>query len=144
MTSIATIENHIDRRVKDRMEKLTKILVYAGEKFVQLARDNGDYRDITGNLRSSIGYVVLNDGEVIKESFKKSGKGSDKATGVMEARVLADDLAQTHNKGLVLIGMAGMDYALSVENINGKDVISSSEVIAKELVDRLLKKALDG
>jgi hypothetical protein len=68
----------------------------------------------------------------------------DKVTGYNTARRFASQLALTHNKGLVLIGMAGMNYALAVENLHGKDVISNSEVIAKKMVKDLLKKALNG
>ena len=50
----------------------------------------------------------------------------------------------THNQGFVLIGVAGMDYALYVENIKGKDVISYAEVEARKELKALLKQALDG
>ena len=62
-------------------EKILKLLMAGGEKFVAIARKSGSYKDQTGNLRSSIGYVIAKDGEVIISNFKESNKGSDKSTG---------------------------------------------------------------
>ena len=132
-------------KFKDRAEDaLLQALIYAGEYFVRLAREHGEYRDITGNLRSSIGYAVAKDGQVASVNYQRAEKGSDKDTGVQQSRRLARDLAMTHNQGFVLIGVAGMDYALYVENIKGKDVISYAEVEARKELKALLKQALDG
>jgi len=122
---------------------MIRVLTYAGEHFVVLARENGNYTNVTGNLRSSIGYMVILEGIVISEKFQKADQGTDGETGVRDAKRLAQELALTHNDGLVLIGLAGMDYALHVENIAGRDVISSSEQIAKQMVKQLLKKTLN-
>ena len=128
-----------------RMEdKMLKILQRAGEVFVREARERGAYTDVTGNLRSSIGYVIAQDGVILEGDFQVAGKGSDGDTGVKEARRLSTELALTHDKGLVLIGLAGMDYAVHVENIKGKDVISSAEQIAKKMVKDLAKKTFNG
>ena len=40
-------------------EKIFKLLQRAGEVFVTYARNKGNYRDCTGNLRSSVGYVIV-------------------------------------------------------------------------------------
>jgi hypothetical protein len=130
-------------KFKDRAEDaMLQALIYAGENFVKLAREHGEYRDITGNLRSSIGYVVVKDGQVASENYQQAEKGSDKSTGVQQSRRLARDLALTHNQGFVLIGVAGMDYAVYVENIKNKDVISYAEVETKKELRLLLNKAL--
>ena len=49
-----------------------------GEKFIEVARRSGSYKDQTGNLRSSIGYIIAKDGEVVTENFKEGDKGTDK------------------------------------------------------------------
>jgi len=134
------VERWTERFTNRAEEKMLQALIYTGEYFVKLARENGAYTDITGNLRSSIGYVVVRDGEVIEDNFKLSEKGSDKTSGMAKSRRLAHELALTHNKGLVLIGLAGMDYAVHVEQIKGKDVISSSEKAAEKMLRGLLKK----
>lgn len=133
-------------KFKDRAEwAMIETLKYAGEHFVRLARDRSaqeSFRDITGNLRSSIGYVIVKDGNVIQENFEQSDRGTEGAKGVQEARRLSRQLAKTHNKGFVLIGMAGMDYALHVENMENKDVISGPEVATREFLRSTLQKAL--
>ena len=113
-------------------------LKYLGDAFVKDARDEavGNYTDRTVNLRSSIGYVVLHDGDVIKEYFKKDkGKGEK---GVEEARKLATLLAGQNSRGYVLICLAGMEYALYVE-LQDYNVISGSEVAVRRLWRKLFK-----
>lgn len=130
-----------DRFGDDADEKILEVLNYLGESFVSDARESGNYTDRTGNLRSSIGYAVVKDGHILSEDFQASERGSDKSTGVNQARRLVKTLAGEHSTGWVLIGVAGMDYAVSVENINGRDVISSSaketELLMKYLIKRI-------
>jgi hypothetical protein len=137
--------NKMLKKFEDRAEeKILTILQRAGEMFVREARLHGAYNDITGNLRSSIGYAVVKNGRIIAGQVQQAKKGSDKKTGVERARRLLDDLAATHDKGWVLIGVAGMDYAVYVENISGKDVISSSAKEAEQLLKETIKKVIDG
>lgn len=126
--------------IDDAEEKMLEALMYTGEYFVKLAREDGAYNDVTGNLRSSIGYVVVKDGTVKASDFQNADSGPEGEKGVSEARRLGNELALTHNKGLVLIGLAGMDYALSVEQIAGKDVISGSQKEAEKMLKQILKK----
>ena len=66
---------------QSKAEYKTLVLLQAGgEKFIEVARRSGSYKDQTGNLRSSIGYIIAKDGEVVKENFKESDKGTDKTT----------------------------------------------------------------
>lgn len=97
-----------------------------GEQFVAGARDTNTYKDRTGNLRSSIGYVILKDGKQLFESFEN--KGGDE--GVERAKELTAESAKKFPKGFVLIGVAGMDYAAAVE-AKGFDVISASSIEAE-------------
>lgn len=117
-------------RWQDRAEeKMLQILQRAGEEFVKIARQNApsnSFYDHTGNLRSSIGYVIVRDGKVVGYSFGKSNKGTDGSEGVNKGFQVAKGIALSYRKGLVLIGVAGMEYALHVESIEGKDVISSA------------------
>ena len=64
-----------------------------GEKFIEVARRSGSYKDQTGNLRSSIGYIIAKDGEVVTENLKESDKGTDKTTGKYKGRRLARSLS---------------------------------------------------
>lgn len=123
-------------------EKFLKALQYAGEYFVKIARSEGRYIDHTGNLRSSVGYAIVKEGMLVHSDFTKAGKGSDQASGQREGEKLARELAQIYNSGYVLIGMAGMEYAVSVEAIEGKDVISGSTERVIEILELALEKAL--
>ena len=54
--------NHFQRKAEDKM---LVFLQAGGEKFIEVARRSGSYKDQTGNLRSSIGYIIAKDGEVV-------------------------------------------------------------------------------
>jgi hypothetical protein len=99
-------------------------LQFVGEQFVENARNTDTYKDRTGNLRSSIGYVVYRDGQAVSADFPGTT-----GEGVAKAKALADEVAANHPQGFVLIGVAGMQYAASVES-KGYDVITGSSDIA--------------
>lgn len=50
------------------------LLQRTGEEFVKIARLEGNYIDHTGNLRSSIGYVIVKDGRIVGKNFQLSEK----------------------------------------------------------------------
>ena len=100
---------------KDIFESLQQ----AGEDFVTGARSmkktEGGFGDVTGNLRSSIGYAIRRNGEIIFGNFDGN------STGVAAAKRAIDEVEKI--KGLQLIGVAGMDYASAVES-KGLNVIT--------------------
>lgn len=57
-----------------------------GDKFETDARNHADIDDQTGNLRSSIDYIILYDGKVVQENFEATSRGTDKAEGVRAGR----------------------------------------------------------
>lgn len=132
--------DHFQSKAEDKM---ITILQAGGEKLIEIARKNGSYKDQTGNLRSSIGYVVAKDGEVVIENFKESDKGSDKATGRFKGRRLAIDISLSYPEGYVLVGVAGMEYAAAVE-ARGYEVASGGntqcEKYLREAVKSIFKK----
>lgn len=117
--------------------EMLQSLQFAGETFVNAARTNNTYVDDTGNLRSSIGYVILLDGKIINQSFVKQN-GSDGDTGKLQGMEFAKEVADQYPDGYVLIGVAGMQYAASVE-AHGYDVITGGA----EQVETLLKSVLN-
>lgn len=100
-------------------------LKFVGEKFVINARNNGAYTDRTGNLRSSIGYIILKDGVQVEEKFP-----GEKAGGKSKGLQVAIDASSKFPKGIVLIVVAGMDYAAAVESRN-YDVLTASSITAE-------------
>ena len=120
-----------------------KVLQYIGEQCVKLAREKGTYNDITGNLRNSIGYVLVKHGSIISKNFEQRVESkvvsSANGKGILEGEALAVELASRVNKGYALIVVAGMHYAHYVETLN-KDVLDSAERWANEQVPRLMQR----
>ena len=120
-----------------------KVLQYIGEQCVKLAREKGTYNDITGNLRNSIGYVLVKNGSIISKNFEQRVESkvvsSANGKGILEGEALAVELASRVNKGYALIVVAGMHYAHYVETLN-KDVLDSAERWANEQVPRLMQR----
>jgi len=66
----ADIERMLQEKIAKYEEKIVRILRNVGEKCINEAREYGSYQDRTGNLRSSIGYIVLKDGKPIEKGGK--------------------------------------------------------------------------
>ena len=129
---------HVTKLAQSAKKAALETLDYVGLECVKEARQNGRYKDQTGNLRSSIGYVVLDGGKIVKKSgFEKTratAKGAKK-----ESQNYINSIINSYPKGLVLIVVAGMKYATYVE-ARGYNVLNSSEVLAKKLVPQMLKE----
>ena len=128
MFTQSDIDRFVNQFVDRAEEKMYTLLQAAGEMFVRYARESGRYIDHTGNLRSSIGYVIVKNGKTASRNFKKQDVGTEGSEGVNKAEKLARELANTHNTGLVLIGVAGMEYAVYVEAMESKDVITGANI----------------
>lgn len=72
ITGLNELEKRIEQYYIDR-------LIQAGEAAVQKAVVDGNYQNITGDLRSSIGYVIAYNGKIIKEGgfYKIQGRGNN-------------------------------------------------------------------
>ena len=114
-------------------EAIVSRLSEIGELSVALARASGNYTDRTGNLRSSIGYVVAENGVVLASSSFGSILGASE--GPRKGRALANEIA-SQSRGLVLILVAGIDYAQYVAD-KGFDVLDSGDILARQLVRHL-------
>lgn len=126
------------------VDLLVKNMCYIGETCIKIARETGDYNDITGNLRSSIGYIVLSNGTVRQYGapVQKSGKKGDGSGGVAAGNALLTKLKAEYPYGVVLVLCAGMEYAAFVENVRGKHVLIDAELEAQRLIDKLLGKMI--
>lgn len=141
MIEMVTPMDEIDRMIEEEIRKserdIIKKLSYIGESAISEARENGDYMDQTGNLRSSVGYVILNNGKTVLENIQKSERGTDRSTGVQVAKNFIQEISEKYKNDFVLIVVAGMDYAVYVEAL-GRNVISSSKLLAESLAKQLL------
>lgn len=136
-----TPKGSIDNALAQMMERVRRVLIrrlaYIGEQVVNEGRTRANFKDRTGNLRSSIGYVIAEDGKIVGESSFEPVKGGEE--GARKGRSFAESLAREHDKGLVLIVVAGMNYARYVAN-RGYDVIDSAELLAHKLVPEMIKQ----
>lgn len=134
--------------INEQVERMTNALVYnlcsIGERVLNVARSTNSYKDQTGNLRSSLGYVVAIDGKVVQmsdfaPSDKKTEKPPDKVTGQREGKAYAQQLLDKFPTGIVLLVVAGMNYA-SYVSAKGYDVLDSAELLAGQLIPEMLKQ----
>lgn len=118
------------------------VMQFIGEECVRIAREQGTYNDITGNLRNSVGYVLVRNGDIICKNFEErvASKVVDAANGkgILQGQALAEELAKRFTKGYALIVVAGMHYAHYVESLN-KDVLDSAERYAQQRVPKLMQ-----
>lgn len=126
----------------NRVERLTiRALSYLGEQCVSRVRDregNKSWYDQSGNLRSSVGYVIAYNGNIIQYSdFNQIKQGSE---GVSVGKNLAKELVKRYPNGYVLVIVAGMNYAEYVERKDNKDVLASTELWAMDQVPKMLEK----
>lgn len=137
------INKWVDIFTERAEEKMYTLLQAAGEMFVRYARESGRYIDHTGNLRSSIGYVIVRNGSVAYRNFQKQNVGTEGSEGLQKAQKLARELATTHSKGLVLIGLAGMEYAVYVEAMESKDVITAANIKTEDWMKTAIKTVFE-
>lgn len=133
-TPLASIYAYIDAQAERIEEEAVSNLEYAGEQAVATARQTQSYTDRSGNLRSSVGYVVVKDGEIVRKSgFVKVKDGDD---GVSEGERFAVSLAGRYPEGIVLIVVAGKNYAVYVAR-KGYDVLDSAQLEAENILEKL-------
>lgn len=114
-----------DKIKEQYIKAATQKFIEVGERSIIEARDNGSYTDRTGNLRNSVGYIVLLDG--VEQSQSNINKLNRKQFDTIKAK---------YPKGLVLIVVAGMNYAAYVE-AKGYNVLSSAELMAGNILKQL-------
>lgn len=134
-TGRAQIANFVKKGIMEQKSRYIEWLQYIGEQCVNEARLSGSYTDRTGNLRSSIGYAIVEDGRIITVTgFQQVKTGTD---GESKGSSYIQELAALNNKGLVLIVVAGMKYAYFVQD-KGYNVLDSAESLAEKLINQLM------
>lgn len=138
-TASAEISRAFAVSLKGLKAAVINTLCNCGETAVNVARSHSgikkDYTDQTGNLRSSIGYIVVIDGKIVKCSpFEVVRNGEQ---GTKKGKAYAERLAKEFPKGFALIVVAGENYASYVQK-NGYDVLASADLKASAIVPQLL------
>ena len=135
-TTNAEIEKYLQGELAKRRQAVIRNLRYLGERCINEARDSGSYSDRTGNLRTSIGYVVVSDGKPIGAPVLAGGSPEGEA---QSRKTIEQVVSETTGQGLVLIVVAGMHYAKYVES-RGYNVLTSAQLLAEEQVPVILNK----
>lgn len=140
-TSLSDVKVYMQKQAENLDRVVIRNLERLGMMAVTYARDRAgedSWYDQTGNLRSSIGYVVGRDGEVVSEGgFRTILNG---ATGSSEGKQFANELANSFANKYFLIVVAGMKYASYVEEMDNKDVLASASLFAEKELPKMVKR----
>ena len=139
-------------RTLSRLEAAPKLVATATEEvFCEVLADvvgrirNGElssWDDNTGSLRSSVGGGVCRKGRIVKTcGFDTVLNGSE---GADKGRKLLSELAAKYSRyDYVLIIVAGEEYAVYVEAIDGKVVLSSGLLYMEKTLPKLLRERIN-
>lgn len=118
----------IDSAFSDWEKECWDSVAQAGRDAVQYAKENGEYKNHTGNLRSAPGFAVVRDGEIIQMEVPDNGHP--------EAKEKTENFiiyGKKPENGLILAD--GMEYASFVES-KGFDVLSGAALKANKLLNK--------
>lgn len=143
---IKEIRDYIQREVDKRIYQVIASLQRVGEQVVNEIRTEhiSEWIDRTGNLRSSIGYIISVDGEPFNMSGFAQIDGPDRGTerdpgyNKEDPKEYARSLCKLYPKGIALIVVAGMEYASYVEAMENKTVLAQGEIEARKLVNEMI------
>lgn len=127
----------VGKQMAMRKQAIINNYMYVGEAALAIARTQHKYKRRTGNLTSSIGYCILDDGKVV--SISKFDVVANGKKGAEEGRKFLKQLIKENSKGLVFIMVAGMPYAKYVEAMS-LDVLESAEMLSKRMLPSLCKE----
>ncbi len=143
-TSASALDAFLQRAARKIQENVLKALSKLGDESVVRIRNRSaeeSWIDHTGNLRSSIGFAVYEQGSKYMESaFSQVLSGTD---GSVKGKKMINDLAKEYSRVYALVVVAGMEYAGEVEALESKDVLASTKIWATSIVEQRVKTAID-
>ncbi len=130
----ASFGRDIQRQADSIHERILQTFIRHGEEFVKQAREQlqehamGTYKDITANLRNSIGYYIFFDGKSVFQNPVSGEYAGPKTEGRLSKSEIEGINTEAirdivNPRGFQLIAVAGMNYASHVES-KGYNVIS--------------------
>jgi len=134
---MSEVDAYLEEQIQMLEQRAVYNLAYVGEQCLNNARNNGSYLDHTHNLRSSTGYVIVKDGKIVQMGDFIPIKGGNE--GAQGGTAFARQLVKEFPTGIVLIVVAGMNYAAHV-SAKGYNVLDSAELLAEQLVPSLMKQ----
>lgn len=138
ITTMAEIRAKMEKATQKLHSEVVRTLARLGEECVIKAKDRPQtesWFDQTGNLRNSIGYIILRGGQIVRK-----GGFIGKSAGAKEGRKFAEQVARKYPTGYVLVIVAGMKYAVHVEAMEGKDVLATPTLYARKRLPELMEK----
>ncbi len=141
-TPQAQVDAYLEKRIRQIDKAIIREFLIIGEEMLNIARDTnkaGTFKDQTGNLRSSMGYAVSVDGKLVKNSDFEVVKDGEEGhnEGIKFAKEVSVSIFD--GSGIVLVFVAGMDYAKYVKKL-GYDVIDSATLYGDSAVKNLINK----
>lgn len=153
------VTEEITKAMQTLHRRIIRDLTIAGEEAVKKARSivtaNGGggvlppYTVQTGNLVSSVGYAVVQDGQIVTMSSFQAVQGrpdkdgtpmGDGVEGSTKGKAYVKELAMRFPQGYALILVAGMHYASYVQELHHRDVLVSGSLVAEQLVREIQEK----
>lgn len=138
-----TIKRYFDDFRECTYKAIIGIFSYIGEEAIKVAREDhaNNWDDQTGNLRSSIGYMVTYKGKQVKlggfeSTAAPNGSGQE---GTEEGKRVIKGLKGTNTDGFALVVVAGMNYAEYVQ-AKGRDVLASAELHARKRLPEMMER----
>jgi len=137
-------KSYLAREVEKHEQRLITMLDYIGQTVVNEIRTShiSNWEDQTGNLRSSIGYMILLDGvpQHASQFPRVDGPKREKTNvdGSAEGKNYMDSLIPLFPKGIALVIVAGMEYASYVEKMQNKTVLAQGEIEAETLIANMV------
>lgn len=143
--------NQINAYLQQQTRRLDDLMIrnlnYLGMECVNLAKSLDTYTDRTGNLRNSIGYIVVKHGNIISSKFEAGQRGSefdsDETPGEKVGETFAKELVSNFPVGYALIVVAGMEYASYVEDVKHLDVIAPAETHANTRIKQIAQSIVN-
>lgn len=131
-TGMGDIDEYLEKQIENRIQALLMNLDHIGSTCVNEAKTGRTYTPRTQALLNSTGYAVIRDGVVV------SGGGL-KENGAAAGESSINALIAENPKGILLIVVAGMEYAARVEAY-GYNVLTSAELLAEQLVPKIMEE----
>lgn len=124
------INAYIEEEAKAFLDDLLQDWRKAGKRHIDTLKaktkfgpdDKSTFNNITFNLRSSIGYLIIYDGEIIEDYFPVVG-GATEGAETGKAWAAEVRLQINEHEGIQMVIVAGMEYAVYVQT-KGYDVIT--------------------
>jgi hypothetical protein len=143
--ALKAVNKNFESALQQKLVNIERALVYRLEAYVEElindAKLSGEYNDQTGNLRSSIGGVLLKNRKPITyRGFVPVAGGTH---GAIMGKDFLNRIAAQLGTGYVILIVAGMEYASYVEQIHSLNVLSLTEMKAVRELPGILKEIRD-